>query len=132
ALIIFALALSVFFASCIKIQSPLTARPKVIIDYADRNVKIYVQGQELRRYNRMEIKINETIAVNESNVCGIAYSTNLTEFTLNVTVVDVKDIYRYDCSIKIEEDGILKIATDEKIEEIKIKELPTERIMAKE
>ncbi|MDI6708180.1 MAG: hypothetical protein QME47_03735 [Candidatus Thermoplasmatota archaeon] len=132
-LVLSAVMLSLMLAGCISPITSITARPRLIIDYVDSLTKIYIAAWgEVRRYTRIELCINQTTVINETEVCMVFYNTSSTIFSLNATVVDSKinTIYYYDCLIEIlDNELVMKLIEDSEVKEIKRMELPVIRVM---
>ena len=111
--------------------SPLSSRPQVLINYIEEEIIIYIHGGDEIVYSNITIEINSTDVISKENRYCAEYSTNLTEFTLEVIVVDDEKVYEYASSLKVRKENGVVIEIDEggDVKEVREDELPYIKIM---
>ncbi len=88
---------------------PMSRMPKVIIDHVEQDevFAVYVHGISDCRYDRIEIKIDNESAFAMNHTFQGSALTNLTSFSLNITVIDLPneggnaDVYYYNATVNL-------------------------------
>ena len=88
---------------------PMSRMPKVIIDHVEQDdvFAVYVHGMSDYRYDRIEIRIDNESVYSMNHTFQGAALTNLTSFTLNITVIDLPnegtdiDTYYYNATVNL-------------------------------
>jgi len=95
------------FAGCLgdTSQPSITRIPKVIMDHVDNQTVITVMALGEHRYDR--IYVNHTThegSFNNSSVHRYAMVVPIKDasFTLNVTVLDKRDVYMLNCTVRLD------------------------------
>jgi len=95
------------FAGCIGDggQPSITRIPKVIMDYVDNQTVVTVMALGEHRYDR--IWVNHTTqqgSFNNTSVHRYAMVVPIQDasFTLNVTVLDKRDVYMLNCTVRLD------------------------------
>lgn len=102
-----AIVVVALFAGCIgdTSQPSITRIPKVIMDYVDNQTVITVMALGEHRYDR--IFVNHTTqggSFNNSSSHRYAMVVPIEDasFTLNVTVLDRRDVYMLNCTVRLD------------------------------
>lgn len=119
-MIVIVLSTSAIFGCISNPPSPISSIPKVIIDYADNEFKIYVHSVDDYKYDNIKISINESLFIDENNTRLEKINTTLKKFSLNITIIFDDDIYQYKGNITFVSEERIKIfeknrETEEKI-----------------
>jgi hypothetical protein len=148
-LVLVALLLVTSLAGCLKqdpsLASPISAYPKIKVDFVDNVTKIYVEAISDLRYSNITIRAFHGNVTYESVAENNTYSLHLTikqrEFTLNVTATDTnknkikKYAFEGDFTVQpvSEPDIIMRVSIDNpegspKVYKLQESDLPWSRI----
>lgn len=123
----------VLMAGCIEgPDSPLSTIPTILIDHFEDSAetKVFINGIDNTHYNNITIQINDD-TVNENDTYSLHLSTDLSKFSLNVTVWFKLKEYEYKGNITVlKEDEHISLEIEDTDHDNPIKRsLPYTKIM---